>query len=337
MLNQNLSEEKTPNDIQVSSKSFHSLELSSKTENKILLSHNFLEEPISRYTKKYEEYLNEVSKLNFCPLSCNKNIVGNYDNYLEITLSHIASMKNIKFNYALESPLIYQNFPKIDIEKISLNNKKILLLDLDETLIHADFSKRFLNKENIKYDAIISFYSTDDEIDLNNYNDESEDYSDKKILISVGIFIRPGLKKFFEEISQYFEIGIFTASVQEYADAVINYLDPENRFIKFRLYRNNCINVGNLLTIKDLRILRDINLKNIVLVDNNIYSFIPQLSNGILINSFYYDKKDEELSNVLRYLINFILPADDVRKINEDFFGFKKILEDFENNTFKNN
>ena len=275
MLKQNLSEEKTPNDIQVSSKSFHSLELSSKTENKILLSHNFLEEPISRYTKKYEEYLNEVSKLNFCPLSCNKNIVGNYDNYLEITLSHIASMKNIKFNYALESPLILQNFPKIDIGKISLNNKKILLLDLDETLIHADFSKRFLNKENIKYDAIISFYSTDDENDLNNYNDEREDYSGKKILISVGIFIRPGLKKFFEEISKYFEIGIFTASVQEYADAVINYLDPENRFIKFRLYRNNCINVGNLLTIKDLRILRDINLKNIVLVDNNIYSFIP--------------------------------------------------------------
>ena len=91
------------------------------------------------------------------------------------------------------------------------------------------------------------------------------------------------------------------------------------------------------MTIKDLRILKNINLKKIVLVDNNIYSFIPQLSNGILINSFYNDKKDEELNNVLRYLINFILPADDVRTINEDFFGFKKILEDLEKNSFKNN
>ena len=61
------------------------------------------------------------------------------------------------------------------------------------------------------------------------------------------------------------------------------------------------------------------------------------MSNGILINNFFCNKKDEELSNVFGYLINFILPADDVRKINEDFFGFKKILEDFENNSFKNN
>jgi hypothetical protein len=58
------------------------------------------------------------------------------------------------------------------------------------------------------------------------------------------------------------------------------------------------------------------------------------LSNGILINSFYYDKKDEELNNVLRYLINYIYPANDVRTINEKFFGFKQ--EDLEKNSFKN-
>ena len=203
MQNQNISEEKASNDIQISSEPFHSLELSSKSENKILLFNNSLEEPISpqkSYTKNYEKYLYEVSKLNFCPLNCNKNVVGNYDNYLEITLSHISRMKNIKFNYALESPLLYENFPKIEIEKISLTNKKILLLDLDETLIHADFCKRFLNKENSKYDAMISFFSKDDENNLNNSNDENKDYSDKNILISVGIFIRPGVQKFFEEI-----------------------------------------------------------------------------------------------------------------------------------------
>ena len=340
MLKQNLSEEKISKKIQSSSESVHSLELSLKSENKMVLLNNSLEEKISPkkyYTKNYEKYLYEVSKLNICPLNCDKNILGNYDNYLEITLSHISTMKDIKFNYALESPLIYENFPKIEIEKISLSNKKILLLDIDETLIHADFSKRFLNKENIKYDAIISFFSKDDEIGLNISNDDNKDYSGNNILISVGIFIRPGVKKFLEEISKYFEIGIFTASVQEYADAVINYLDPEKKFIKFKLYRNNCINVGDWLRVKDLRILKNINLRNIVLVDNNIYSFIPQLSNGILINSFYYDRKDEELNNVLRYLINFIFPADDVRKINEKFFGFKKILENLEKNSLKNN
>ena len=68
------------------------------------------------------------------------------------------------------------------------------------------------------------------------------------------------------------------------------------------------------------------------MLDNNIYSFSAQLNNGILINSFYNDKNDNELSNVLNYLNNYILPAEDVRKINEQFFGFKKIIDDINNN-----
>ena len=84
--------------------------------------------------------------------------------------------------------------------------------------------------------------------------------------------------------------------------------------------------------MKDLRILKNIDIKNIVLIDNNMYSFTPQLSNGILINSFYFDKEDNELDNVLNYLIEYILPANDVRKVNEDFFGFKKILDDMARN-----
>jgi TFIIF-interacting CTD phosphatase-like protein len=67
------------------------------------------------------------------------------------------------------------------------------------------------------------------------------------------------------------------------------------------------------------------------MLDNNIYSFSAQLNNGILINSFYNDKNDNELSNVLNYLNNYILPAEDVRKINEQFFGFKKIVDDINN------
>ena len=57
----------------------------------------------------------------------------------------------------------------------------------------------------------------------------------------VGIFVRKGAKEFLAEVSKYFEVGIFTASVKEYADAIIDYLDPNQNLIKFRLYRNNCI------------------------------------------------------------------------------------------------
>ena len=65
-----------------------------------------------------------------------------------------------------------------------------------------------------------------------------------------------------------------------------------------------------------------------------MYSFAPQLNNGVLINSFIYDKDDNELSNVLSYLLNYILPAEDVRKVNEQFFGFKKIVDEMISSEF---
>jgi Dullard-like phosphatase family protein len=257
-------------------------------------------------------------------------------------------MKDIKFDYALESPSIYENFPKNILERIVSSDKKILILDLDETLIHTDFEEEFEDDEYNKYDAKISFYSEDKGNGLNRNcklgkeendneaeitDEESKDDSKEKVLNTVGIFLRPGVRKFLEEVSESFEVGIFTASVPEYANAVIKYLDPENKFIKFRLYRNNCVNVGDLLRVKNLNIIKNIPLKKVVLVDNNIYSFTAQLNNGILINSFYTDKNDNELSNVLSYLNNYILPADDVREVNENFFGFKKIVDDIISNS----
>ena len=89
----------------------------------------------------------EVSKLNFHPIGSNANYPGNYDVYLETTLSHISKLRNIKFDYTLESCSNFENYPKKIIEYLSLSNKKILALDLDETLIHADFDKNFNNKK----------------------------------------------------------------------------------------------------------------------------------------------------------------------------------------------
>ena len=272
----------------------------------------------------------EVSKLNFCPIGSNSNVSGNYENYLSTTLTHISKMKSLNFDLALDSPSLYEQFPKDIIEKLIKSKKKILILDLDETLIHADFNEEFTDKD-IKYDKIISFYS-EEPLSCNETEDEeltdddSKDLSSVKILNKVGIFLRPGVNFFLEKASKYFEIGVFTASVPEYADAVINYLDPENKYIKFRLYRDNCINVGDLLRVKNLNILKNVS-------DNNMYSFAPQLENGILINSFINDKNDSELSNLLSYLLNYIYPAEDVRKVNEEFFGFKKIIDEIIVNT----
>ena len=61
-------------------------------------------------------------------------------------------------------------------------------------------------------------------------------------------------------------------------------------------------------------------LNKIVIIDNSLYSFSNQLSNGILITSFYNDRNDTQLKDVLSYLLNFICKCNDVRIVNEEVF-----------------
>ena len=250
---------------------------------------------------------NEISNINFIPINSSENYAGNYHNYVAMTLSEISHLKKVNFENILNNPSLYKNYPTEEISLLKNSKKKILLLDLDETLIHADFNNEYVNNTTIKYDKIISF------------EDENE-------IISVGIFIRNGLNIFLKELSKDFTIGIFTASYKNYADAIIDYIDPNKNYIKFRLYRDNCIQFNNI-SIKDLRILKGIDLKNVVLVDNSMYSFANQLNNGILINSFYFDKNDVDLFSVMNYLKCYVNNADDIREVNKEFFSFEEFLK----------
>lgn len=65
---------------------------------------------------------------------------------------------------------------------------------------------------------------------------------------------------------------IFTASNEDYANKIIDYLDPKKEYVDYRLFRNDCINLSFGCHIKDLRILNR-NLKDILLIDNSAYSF----------------------------------------------------------------
>ena len=50
--------------------------------------------------------------------------------------------------------------------------------------------------------------------------------------------MRPGCVAFIETMAKYYEIVIFTAALQEYADQVIDQIDVGNN-IKYRLYRQH--------------------------------------------------------------------------------------------------
>jgi CTD small phosphatase-like protein 2 len=91
--------------------------------------------------------------------------------------------------------------------------------------------------------------------------------------------VRPGVAKFLHELSNYYEIVVFTAALQEYADWILDQIDQKN-CISHRLYRQHTQRKMDY-AIKDLSLLgRDI--KKTIIVDNIAENFkYTQPFNGI--------------------------------------------------------
>lgn len=68
------------------------------------------------------------------------------------------------------------------------------------------------------------------------------------------------------------------------------------------MYRDQCVETPQGIFIKDLRVIGNRDLKDVLLVDNASYSFGYQLDNGIPIIPFYNDKSDKELLHLMQYL-----------------------------------
>jgi len=111
--------------------------------------------------------------------------------------------------------------------------------------------------------------------------------------------IRPGCTEFLTELAKYYELVIFTAALQDYADTVIDQIDPE-RLIKHRLYRQHTTFInGNI--IKDLnKIGRD--TSKAIIVDNVSENFCNQKENGIFIKTWYDDMEDRQLYELIPLL-----------------------------------
>ena len=124
-------------------------------------------------------------------------------------------------------------------------------------------------------------------------------------------------------LAEYFELIVFTASHQNYADIVIDILDPTKTLFSKRLFRNSCIHTDNGLFIKDLRILNT-DLKSTVIIDNAVFSFAFQLDNGIPIIPFYDDKEDQFLPKIRDYILS-LKDLDDVRTKNQKTFSLTEL------------
>lgn len=136
-------------------------------------------------------------------------------------------------------------------------------------------------------------------------------------IISGYVNVRPHAKEIIKNISKHFDVIVFTAGNQCYADPILDHIDPERK-IQHRLYRDSCTMVSNQFFVKDLRILGR-KLENVVLVDNAPYSYMMQLSNGIPILNYMKGKDDDQLLKLEPYLMS-LLEVEDVRVINNMTF-----------------
>jgi len=107
--------------------------------------------------------------------------------------------------------------------------------------------------------------------------------------------IRPGLRNFLSQLSPHYELVVFTAAMQEYADWVLDEIDVDH-CISHRLYRQHTVHIGNSL-VKDLgKLGRD--LARTVIIDNVQESFQLSPGNGILIRSWFDDVSDQALTEL---------------------------------------
>lgn len=93
-------------------------------------------------------------------------------------------------------------------------------------------------------------------------------------------------------MSKYYEIIIFTAALQDYADFILDIIDPNN-VICHRFYREHTVQHENSY-VKDIsKIGRD--LKKMIIIDNMAENFKLQPENGIYILSWYGESDDRAL------------------------------------------
>ena len=203
---------------------------------------------------------------------------------------------------------------QINLLPPKLDNRKTLVLDLDETLIHSAFEP-FNPKDDIRLNIKI----------------KGEEYI-------IHVLKRPFLDQFLKIVSEKYEIIIFTASISDYANPLLDKLDPFKK-ISHRLFRDHCTRTDNGLFIKDLNKLGR-NLKDVIIIDNNPISYTLNKMNGLPILTWHSIQSDNELIKLIPLLL-YLTNIDDVRifinkVVNGYYINYKEVDKIIRNN-FSNN
>ena len=138
------------------------------------------------------------------------------------------------------------------------------------------------------------------------------------------------MRHFLEKASKAFELVLYTAARKEYADAIVDRIDPGKRYFHARLYRQHCEQIGGKREspeyyVKNMRVAMNRAIRDCIIVDNLVYSFAANLGHGVLIKPFLVMAADEEL-RFLAAALDRWKPGTDSRNFVEREFGQREFL-----------
>lgn len=179
--------------------------------------------------------------------------------------------------------------------RLSMVRRKILVLDLDETLIHShhDGVVRQTVKPGTPPDFVL------------------------KVTIDrhpVRFFVhkRPHVDYFLDVVSQWYTLVIFTASMEIYGAGVADKLDNQRGMLQRRYYRQHCTMDYGSYT-KNLELI-SMDLSSIFILDNSPSAYRSYPDNAIPIKSWFSDPMDTALLNLLPVL-DALRFTQDVRSV----------------------
>lgn len=147
------------------------------------------------------------------------------------------------------------------------------------------------------------------------------------------MYVRPGLVEFLEETSKHYELVLFSTGSSSYTKSVVTALmdtiqngysdfeDPDrvkptkDHYFEHILCRDQCSSNEKGHEVKNLNFFtgpgsnRD--LKDCIIVDNSIYCYQTNLTNGLLVPNFIFgDADDDWLDKLKGYLVGEFIESE---------------------------
>ncbi|CDW83760.1 nuclear lim interactor-interacting [Stylonychia lemnae] len=234
----------------------------------------------------YKNLITQVQRSDQVPAAAPVVALPKTQNGHKKQYTHIQQLKNSNSNNANQQ--ISQAIPEgqglLGTRSKQNAHKKTLVLDLDETLVHSSF------KPPEQPDIVLPV-----EIEGK--------------VCYVYVLIRPGAITFLEQLAEYYELVIYTASLSKYAEPLMNILD-QGEWCSHHLFREHCT-FYNGIFVKDMTQLGR-RMQDIIIIDNSPSSYLFQPENALPILSWYDDKEDQLLYQYIP-MLKELSDVDDVR------------------------